>query len=107
LLITALPMTAGAFVFGDGRWFIPSWQSIALIGYIALVPMAIGNFAWFSVVGLLPTQVAGLSAILVPVVAMISGAIVHGEPLGPLQWAAMACCAAALALVLGQAPRRA
>jgi drug/metabolite transporter (DMT)-like permease len=106
LLITAVPMTAGAFAFGEGPWFVPSWQSIAIIGYIALVPMAIGNFAWFSVVGLLPTQVAGLSAILVPVVAMISGALLHGEPLGLLQWAAMACCAAALALVLGKAPKR-
>jgi hypothetical protein len=25
---------------------------------------------------------------------------VHGEPLGPLQWAAMACCAAGLSLAL-------
>jgi drug/metabolite transporter (DMT)-like permease len=106
LLLTAVPMTAGAFAFGQGPWFMPSWQSIVIIGYIALVPMAIGNFAWFSVVGLLPTQVAGLSAILVPVVAMISGAVLHGEPLGPLQWAAMACCAAALALVLGSRPDR-
>jgi drug/metabolite transporter (DMT)-like permease len=44
--------------------------------------------------------VAGLSSIMVPVVAMVSGAIVHGEPLGPLQWTAMACCAAALSLAL-------
>ena len=29
-----------------------------------------------------------------------SGAIVHGEPLGPVQWAAMACCVAALSLAL-------
>jgi drug/metabolite transporter (DMT)-like permease len=36
----------------------------------------------------------------VPVVAMLSGAIVHGEPLGPLQLAAMACCAGAVALAL-------
>jgi hypothetical protein len=31
---------------------------------------------------------------------MVSGAIVHGEPLGPVQWLAMACCAGALALAL-------
>ena len=53
-----------------------------------------------AIVGLLPVNVAGLSSILVPVVAMISGAWVHGEPLGPLQLAAMACCAAALWLAL-------
>jgi drug/metabolite transporter (DMT)-like permease len=100
LLITALPITIGALVLGDHQWFMPSWQSIAVIGYIALVPMCIGNVAWFAIVGMLPTNVAGLSSIMVPVVAMVSGALVHGEPLGPLQWAAMACCVGALALAL-------
>ena len=100
LLLAAIPITAGALLFGDGRWFVPSWQSIVVIVYIALVPMSIGNVAWFSIVGLLPVNVAGLSSIMVPVVAMISGALVHGEPLGPLQWSAMLCCAGALALAL-------
>jgi drug/metabolite transporter (DMT)-like permease len=100
LLITAVPITVGALVMGDWRWFVPSWQSIAVIAYITLVPMSIGNVAWFSIVGLLPVNIAGLSSIMVPVVAMISGAIVHGEPLGALQWLAMLCCAGALALVL-------
>jgi drug/metabolite transporter (DMT)-like permease len=44
--------------------------------------------------------VLGVTTILVPVVAMVSGALVHGEPLGPLQLAAMGCCVGALGLVL-------
>jgi drug/metabolite transporter (DMT)-like permease len=104
LLLVAVPITAGALLLGDHRWFVPSWTSVLVIAYIALVPMGIGNLAWFSIVGLLPASVAGLSSILVPVVAMVSGAIVHGEPLGPLQWLAMGCCAAALWLAL-QGPR--
>jgi drug/metabolite transporter (DMT)-like permease len=100
LLITALPTTVGAFVFGDHQWFMPSWQSIVVIGWIALVPMGIGNLCWFSIVGLVPAHVAGLSSILVPVVAMVSGALMHGEPLGPVQWLAMACSAAAMRLAL-------
>ena len=106
LLLTAVPITIGALILGDGEWFVPSWQSIAVIGYIALVPMAIGNVSWFAIVGLLPTNVAGLSSIMVPVVAMVSGAVVHGEPLGPLQWIAMACCAAALSLALMSPARK-
>jgi len=105
LLLTAAPTAAGALWFGDYQWFVPSWQSIALIGYIALVPMGIGNLCWFSIVGLLPGPVAGLSSILVPVVAMISGALIHGEPFGPVQWLAMACSAAALALALAKPTR--
>ena len=100
LLLAAVPTTLGALWLGDHQWFVPSWQSIAVIGYIALVPMSIGNAAWFAIVGMLPTNVAGLSSILVPVVAMVSGALVHGEPLGPLQWSAMACCVGGLSLAL-------
>ena len=105
MLATAVPMTLGAAVLGDHQWFVPSWTSIAVILYIALVPMSIGNACWFAIVGLLPANVAGLSSIMVPMVAMVSGAIVHGEPLGPLQLTAMALSMASLSLVLLQ-PRR-
>jgi drug/metabolite transporter (DMT)-like permease len=37
---------------------------------------------------------------MVPVVAMVSGALLHGEPLGPVQWVAMVCCVASLSLAL-------
>jgi drug/metabolite transporter (DMT)-like permease len=100
LLVAAVPIVPTAFALGHGPWFLPSWTSIAAIAYITLMPMCLGNVAWFSIVGLLPAQVAGLSSIMVPMVAMISGALVHGEPLGPIQWAAMACSGAALWLAL-------
>lgn len=100
LLITAVPTTIGALILGDGQWFMPSWQTIVVVAYIALVPMSVGNVAWFAIVGMLPVNVAGLSSIMVPMVAMVSGALVHGEPLGFTQWAAMACCAASLSLVM-------
>ena len=101
LLIGAVPMTLGALVLGDWQWFMPSWQTIAVIAWITLVPMCIGNVCWFAIVGLLPANIAGLSSVMVPVVAMISGAIVNGEPLGPLHWLSMAACATALLLALG------
>jgi drug/metabolite transporter (DMT)-like permease len=108
MILTALPITVGALLLGDHDWFMPSWQTVAVVAWITLVPMCIGNVCWFAIVGLLPANVAGLSSIMVPVVAMISGAIVHAEPLGLLQLAAMGCSVAALALVLLQpssAPR--
>ena len=66
LLITAVPIGIGALVLGNGHWFMPSWTMIAVISYITLVPMTIGNAAWFSIIGLLPTTVAGLSSIPLP-----------------------------------------
>lgn len=100
MLLTAVPITTGALILGDHDWFMPSWQSIAVIAWITLIPMCIGNVCWFAIVGLLPANVAGLSSVMVPVVAMVSGAIVHGEPLGALQLVAMACSVGALSLAL-------
>ena len=100
LLVAAVPISAAALYFGDGIWFMPSWPSIAVIAYIALMPMALGNVAWFSIVRVLPANVAALSSVMVPVVAMIVGAIVHQEPLGLIQLVAMGCCAAGLLLAL-------
>ena len=100
LIVTAVPMSLCAFALGDHQWFLPSWQSIAVIVYIALVPMSIGNLCWFTIVGMLPANTAGLSSIMVPMVAMISGALINHEPLGLLQWLAMLCCGTSLALTL-------
>ena len=94
-----------ALAIADSPWFLPSWQSIAVIAWITLIPMCIGNVCWFAIVGLLPANVAGLSSVMVPVVAMVSGAIVHGEPLGPLQLVSMVSCVAALVLALGHKTR--
>ena len=100
MLLTSVPISVGAAALGDWQWFMPSWQSIAVIAYITLVPMCIGNVAWFAIVGLLPVNIASLSAITVPMLAMVSGALMHGEPLGPVQLAAMGCCAVSLVLAL-------
>lgn len=108
LLLAGTPIALVALATGEGlregRWFIPSWSSLVAIAYITWVPMTIGNLAWFSIVGLLPAQIAGLSSVLVPVVAMLSGALLRGEPLGPVEVAAMACSAGALWLALGGPP---
>ena len=100
LLIAAVPITAAALYFGDGAFFMPSWPSIAVITYIALMPMALGNVVWFSIVRVLPANVAALSSVMVPVVAMVCGAIVYQEPLGWIQLVAMVCCAGGLLLAL-------
>lgn len=100
LLISAVPISIGAWFLGDHQWFMPSWQTMAVVSYIALVPMCIGNLCWFMIVGMLPTNTAGISSIMVPMVAMLSGALINKEPLGTIQWLAMACSGGALALAI-------
>jgi drug/metabolite transporter (DMT)-like permease len=102
LLIAAIPLSVGALWLGWGQWFLPSAGSLLVIAYITVVPIAIGNAAWFAIVGLLPASVAGLSSVMVPILAMVTGAIVHAEPLGPWQLGAMACSGCALFLALAR-----
>jgi drug/metabolite transporter (DMT)-like permease len=106
LLVAAVPITAAAIYFGDGVLFMPSWRSIAVISYITLMPMALGNVVWFSIVRALPANVAALSSVMVPVVAMICGAVVYQEPLGLTQLLAMVCCASGLLLALTKPVQR-
>jgi drug/metabolite transporter (DMT)-like permease len=63
---------------------------------------------WFSIVSQVSATVSGLSTVMVPMVAMVTGAIVRHEPLGPLELGAMACCfAALLAALLAPKPSQA
>lgn len=100
LLAAGVPIGEVALAANGGNFFMPSTATVLVIAYITLVPMAVGNAAWFSVVGLLPASIAGLSSVLVPVVAMIAGAVVLHEPLGLVQWVSMLCCAAGVGLAL-------
>lgn len=100
LVIAGIPMAAMALAFGTRSAFWPSWPTVAVIAYITIVPMALGNVVWFSIVNTVPASVSGLSTVMVPIVAMLTGAAIRAEPLGPMQIAAMACCGAAMALVL-------
>lgn len=93
-----------ALATGSRQWFMPSWTSLAVIGYISLVPMAVGNAAWFTIVRKVPAHVAALSPVLVPVVAMVTGAVVDGDPLGPYELLAMLLCISGVALNLRPRP---
>jgi len=66
--------------------------------------MALGTATWFTLVKLLPTQVAALSSIIIPIVAVVSGVIILHEPLSGLQAAAIG--STVLSLWLALVPRR-
>ena len=104
LLTIGVPFMAVALATGSRQWFMPSWTSLAVIGYISMVPMAVGNAAWFTIVRKVPAHVAALSPVLVPVVAMVTGAVVDGDPLGPYELLAMLLCISGVALNLRPRP---
>lgn len=100
LLLASVPVIIGAWLLGDLQWFMPSASSLAAFTYITLVPMLFGNLLWFSLIQWLPPQLVSLSPIMIPMVAMVSGAIVLNEPLGWQQWLAMLLSASGLGLML-------
>ena len=65
ILITLPPVALGALIF-DGlptRW--PSTPVLIATIYTGAIPMALGTIAWFTLVKLLPAQVAALSSIAI------------------------------------------
>lgn len=100
LLIAGIPVALVAFVQAPHVLFMPSWTTVLVIGYITFIPMSLGNIAWFQIVNTLPATISGISTVMVPMLAMVTGAIFLKEPLGFLQIVAMLCSACALALAL-------
>ncbi len=95
-----LPIAIGAVLIDGPPAHFPSSQAIAVTLYTGAIPMALGTTAWFTLVKLLPTQVAALSSIAIPIVAVMSGVIFLHEPLSLLQAAAIASTVISLWLAL-------
>lgn len=74
-----------------------AWLGAAYLTFIAVV---IGYFSWYKIVSLLPTAVAALGTLMAPLIAMITGAIILGEPFGWREITAVALVMSALTIVL-------
>lgn len=104
VVITLPPILLGALVI-DGlpdHW--PSTKALVATVYTGAVPMALGTATWFTLVKMLPAQVAALSSIAIPIVAIVSGVLLLNEPLSALQ--AVAIASTVLSLWLALVPGR-
>lgn len=104
VLITLPPIALGALVFDGLPTQLPSTKALAATLYTGAIPMAIGTMIWFTLVKLLPAQVAALSSIAIPIVAIVSGIVILHEPLSVLQ--ALAIASTAISLWLALVPGR-
>jgi drug/metabolite transporter (DMT)-like permease len=98
------PIALGMAVLDGWPQAMPSTAAILATVYTGAIPMALGTATWFTLVKLLPTQVAALSSIAIPIVAVISGVITLHEPLSWLQ--ALAIGSTVISLWLALVPRR-
>ena len=98
------PIALGMVVLDGWPQEMPSTAAILATVYTGAIPMALGTATWFTLVKLLPTQVAALSAIAIPILAVISGVVALHEPLSWMQ--AVAIGSTVISLWLALVPRR-
>ena len=100
VVICLPPIALGALLLDDLPTHWPSTKALAATLYTGAIPMAFGTATWFALVKLLPAQVAALSSIAIPIVAIVSGIVILHEPLSWLQAAAIASTVISLWLAL-------
>lgn len=101
LLLGGLPIVLLTF------WFEPvpdllrlTWQGIAATVYVSTVALIFCYTAYVKIVTLVPATVAAMSTLLIPVVGLLSSALMLGEPVGAREVAALLLVLPALGLVL-------
>jgi len=101
MLLGGVPIFLGALLFDRG--FDPAQVSLlgwSAVAYAALIPMIYCHWAWFRVVGLYPAVIAGIGTLAIPVVGVLSSALITGETVGWSEILALALVLMALFLVL-------
>jgi drug/metabolite transporter (DMT)-like permease len=100
ILIGSLPMIAIMPLVEGVHWPQASAAAWIATAYTTFVALVFSYFAWFSIVRLMPVNVASISSLLVPVVGVSTGAILLDEPFGWREALALLLIGTALALVL-------
>lgn len=77
-----------------------SAAALASMLYTTLFASVLAYSCWFQVVKLLPTSVAAMSTLIVPIVSLVAAALLVSEPIGLGEIGAMLLVLAAVALVL-------
>ena len=104
VVLTFPPIAIGALIIDGLPTGWPSTKAMVATLYTGMIPMAIGTATWFTLVKLLPAQVAALSSIAIPIVAIVSGILILHEPLSALQ--ALAIASTVISLWLALVPGR-
>lgn len=101
LMLGGIPIIIGMLVFEWGAEINAlSPRGLIAVIYSAVVPMIICHLIWYTLVGMLPTAVAAISTLAIPIVGVYSSALLLGEQVGTREWLALALVVAALGIVL-------
>ncbi len=101
LTIGGVPVVIGAISI-DGVPDLTGVSMSAWVGliYASVVAASFGQWIWFVILRILPSAIASISSLAVPVVGVFSSALLLGEPVGWRELSALALVLTAMFLVL-------
>jgi drug/metabolite transporter (DMT)-like permease len=102
IAVSTPPMLVGAALL-DRPWTLPPPAAAVwwALGYHIALPMVFCHAAWVVLVGRLPAGVAAIGTLLIPVVGVLSAALLLGERLDAAKLAALVLVLAAVTLAVG------
>ncbi|MEC8204968.1 MAG: EamA family transporter, partial [Pseudomonadota bacterium] len=96
-----VPIAIGFLIFEGNVAYQPlSSAGLTAMLYSALVPMIICHLVWYTLIGMLPTAIASISTLAIPIVGVYSSALLLGEQVGTREWISLALVVLALAIVV-------
>jgi drug/metabolite transporter (DMT)-like permease len=107
VVLGTLPMVPVALVLEDFVYHRASLAAFAASAYLAFVAQILAYYLWFRILEILPSNVASVGVLMVPVIGALSSAWLLGEPFGWREAAALAAVVGAVYLVLVRAERAA
>ena len=101
LAIGSLPVITGALIFEPLLELSRlSLNAVLAMLYVIIFPMLFCHWAYFTVVRIFPASVAAISTLAIPIVGVLSSAVVLSESLGVREGAALVLVISAVGIVL-------
>jgi len=100
LLLGGIPLGILAALHDTAPFAHLTLYGLLAVTYVIVIATLFGFWAWFSILTLAPASVASIAILPVPLVGVLSSALVLGEPIGWHELLALALITAALATVL-------
>jgi drug/metabolite transporter (DMT)-like permease len=100
-VLGGLPIVVAAMVVGPFPGLDHADAAgLAALAYVILMGMVFSQWAWFFVLGRLPVAVASIGSLAVPMVGVLSSALLLNEPIGSAELVALLLVVAAFAAVM-------
>ncbi len=100
-VLGGVPILIGMLIFESNVEYQPlSINAWIAVLYSAFVPMIVCHLLWYTLIGMLPTAIAAISTLAIPIVGVYSSALLLGEQVGTREWISLALVVVAIGIVL-------